>query len=143
MNTSAVPPPGNAYVPAPQEAAFLAFSGPMIQSDLAKKVDTIFLSSAPLMQRDFVAWTKKNIKDMTFTPEELDLKTIVPTLCSKTRAHVEGELKVDAKAIADENVAQAKADQIANTLILQGYEGKAFTFRQATVLFETAKLIGI
>lgn len=142
--TSGVPGVSN-YVLLPQEAAFLAFSGKMIRSNLENKVDTIFLSSAALMQTNFTEWTQAHIANMTFTPDQLNLGIIVVSIWNKTKAYVESLLNVsnNAQAIEDEKLAQFKADKIAEDLIRQGYEGKTFTLRQATVLLETAKIVGM
>lgn len=143
ISHSAGAPRVSDYVLLPQEAAFLAFSSKMIQSNLEKKVDTIFLSYAALMQTNFTKWTQTNISDMTFTPDQLNLGVIIVSIRDKTKTYVENLLNEskNAQAINDEKFAQAKADKIAEDLIQKGYEGKAFTLRQATVLLETAQKI--
>lgn len=129
------------YTLLPQESVFLAFSGKMILSNLQNQVDTIFLSSADLMQTRFAKWTKENITEITFSPEELDLKIILASIQIKTKARIQSSLNEN--DIKDEKIAQTKADLMAEDLIKQGFEGKAFTLRQSCSLLETARHIGM
>ena len=115
----------------------------MIKSVLNNKANAVFLSSAELMQTRFADWTKNNIADITFLSEDLDLKSIIPSLWNKVHSKVANLLHNDVDAIADEKLAQARAERSAQQLLVDGYNGKVFTLRQAMVLLDTAKLIGM
>lgn len=118
------------------ESIFLAFSSPMIQSMIDKQANIIYLSTAEKMQSSFTNWTERTFKAKKFTPEELNLATIVLSVWAKTKSFVDNELNVlnDPVLINDEEIMKADADKAAADLSLQGHTGKAFTLRQANML---------
>jgi hypothetical protein len=128
------------------ESMFLAFVKGMVQYNLDKKYDLIYLGTSEKMQSDFSGWVAKTFTSKQFTSEELKLATVVPSLWMKTKTFVENELKKnqnpDQASIANEKQWQVEADNLTEEFRLQGRIGKVFTIRQAKFLITAANNIG-
>jgi hypothetical protein len=82
----------------------------------------------------------KTFANATFTPEDLNLTTLVASVWSKTKTHTENELTHthEQNKIDDEREWQTKADAIQQDFLAQGRNGKVFTTRQSQWLITAA-----
>lgn len=120
------------------ECILLVFAKHKIGADLTSGDNLIYLGTSEFMQKGFNEWVVQTYPNANFSLEAFNLTTLVASVWSKTKTHVENELALTQNQISidEEKAWQAKADFAQLEFLSEGRTGKVFTKRQSEFLIK-------
>ena len=114
------------------EVIYLALYIDGIKSAVDTKANFAFMSAGEKLQRRFVELAEKRFNAREFSPEELNLDSLVTSIWMKARIVTEGQCLLfnEQDELADEKKWQDQSSILSLYSNLKGYDGKWFTARQ-------------
>ncbi|HEV8052846.1 MAG TPA: hypothetical protein VGP47_10160 [Parachlamydiaceae bacterium] len=114
----------------------------IFKSQNLQKIDLFCLRTSESMKRDFKEYASKKYADKNYSPEALDLESIISSIWHKTKNNVQTQL-LQANVheeIYDEINWQLKADQCLKECNIEAHTAIYFTPRQIKVLMGESAL---